>query len=912
MTYWSAAGLLKTFRTPRGLESTFTYDAEGRLVQDANNAAFAWNLALTEEAGIAGPRQITLTSAEGRASRYDVYVPAAGSVERTVTDALGVQTIYAEAPTGRHLTSPAGTLQSATTHDPRFGAQAPYASSVSLSTPGGTQWARTVAQTVTLADPVDPFSVQTLVAEATTNGNRSTMVYDGSTRTTTVTTPKGRKAAVAIDSTGRMTSEQLGNRTPVQYTYDARGRLAQVTQGARTTTLTYNPGGFVDTLTDPLGRTTAFEYDAAGRATRQTLPDGRGIGFVYDADGNLTGLTPPGRTRHHLTRWLQGDLRAYRPPVLDEGQPVQTTYTYNSDRQLTRVHRPDGHTIRFTYGATTGSLNTITTPQGPRTVLWNGTNGLVSSVTTPGQFTINRGYDGGLLTAENAGSPFANGPFSSTVNWTYNADLQVSSQTVTDAGGTPSQVALTYDHDGWLTAAGALALTWNRNRWTLASTTLGAVTHRFTSNAFGELTDAQVTHLSMGLYTLELTRDKLGRIKTKAETLGGVTTTSDYSYDNRGRLKTVMTNGTLAARYTYDANSNRTARTVDGVTVTATYDAQDRLLTQGNLTFTYTLNGDLLTKTDSVTGQTTTYTYDVFGNLTRVDLPNGDRLEYVIDGFNRRVAQYVNGAQVRQYVYQSPLQIAAELDATGQLVSRFVYGSHAHVPDYLVKNGTTYRLITDHLGSVRLVVDAQTGTIAQRLDYDEFGRVLQDTNPGFQPFGFAGGLYDPATQLVRFGARDYDPETGRWTSKDPILFVGGDTNLYSYVLQNSINFVDPEGTITSDPGEIGACLGIGGNYSKLIEHDEDVIQYNERQIEELESEIGRRKNKSCEDPSSIDERRLRILRETTKGLRDVIQRIRKLCGPLLWNPSRVNRQQPTPTPTPTPTPAPTQIPITLH
>jgi hypothetical protein len=48
-----------------------------------------------------------------------------------------------------------------------------------------------------------------------------------------------------------------------------------------------------------------------------------------------------------------------------------------------------------------------------------------------------------------------------------------------------------------------------------------------------------------------------------------------------------------------------------------------------------------------------------------VDLPNGDRLEYVIDGFNRRVGKKVNGTLVRQYVYQSPLQIAAELDARG-------------------------------------------------------------------------------------------------------------------------------------------------------------------------------------------------------------------------------------------------------
>jgi uncharacterized protein RhaS with RHS repeats len=87
----------------------------------------------------------------------------------------------------------------------------------------------------------------------------------------------------------------------------------------------------------------------------------------------------------------------------------------------------------------------------------------------------------------------------------------------------------------------------------------------------------------------------------------------------------------------------------------------------------------------------------------------------------------------------------------------FLYGTRAHVPDAMVlSDGTVYRLITDHVGSVRLVVDAETGEVAERLDYDAFGRVLQDTAPGFQPFGFAGGLYDDDTGLVRFGARDYD------------------------------------------------------------------------------------------------------------------------------------------------------------
>ncbi len=113
--------------------------------------------------------------------------------------------------------------------------------------------------------------------------------------------------------------------------------------------------------------------------------------------------------------------------------------------------------------------------------------------------------------------------------------------------------------------------------------------------------------------------------------------------------------------------------------------------------------------------------------------------------------------------------------------------------DYIVKTGRTYRIITDHLGSVRLVVDAETGGIAQRLDYDEFGRVLQDTSPGFQPFGFAGGLYDPDTELVRFGFRDYEAGIGRWISKDPVLFKGGQVNLYLYCRGYPVNLVDSFG-----------------------------------------------------------------------------------------------------------------------
>jgi RHS repeat-associated protein len=73
--------------------------------------------------------------------------------------------------------------------------------------------------------------------------------------------------------------------------------------------------------------------------------------------------------------------------------------------------------------------------------------------------------------------------------------------------------------------------------------------------------------------------------------------------------------------------------------------------------------------------------------------------------------------------------------------------------DGSLPTSTTYRIISD---SPRLVIDTTTGAFIQRMDYDEFGQVITNTNPGFQPFGFAGGLYDRDTKLVRFGARDYD------------------------------------------------------------------------------------------------------------------------------------------------------------
>ncbi len=111
------------------------------------------------------------------------------------------------------------------------------------------------------------------------------------------------------------------------------------------------------------------------------------------------------------------------------------------------------------------------------------------------------------------------------------------------------------------------------------------------------------------------------------------------------------------------------------------------------------------------------------------------------------------------------------------------------------KNGTKYYLHYYQVGSLRAVSD-KDGNIIKTITYDIFSTIIDETNKDFKvPFGFAGGLYDPDTGLVRFGFRDYDPFTGRWTVKDPILFAGGDTNLYGYVLGDPVSGIDPSGLV---------------------------------------------------------------------------------------------------------------------
>ncbi|MFN8511502.1 MAG: hypothetical protein U0841_02695 [Chloroflexia bacterium] len=265
--------------------------------------------------------------------------------------------------------------------------------------------------------------------------------------------------------------------------------------------------------------------------------------------------------------------------------------------------------------------------------------------------------------------------------------------------------------------------------------TLGNVTERREFNGFGETTRAHADFNGADFFDRTYTLDTLGRIAEVSETIAGVTVVYAYGYDAAGRLSEVRVDGTLVRAYTYDSNGNRLQQTV-GTPATGTYDDQDRLIAYGGTTYAYNEEGQCFAETTA--GQTTIYAHDEFGWLRRVILPDDTQIDYLLDGQGRRVGKLVNGTLVRGWLYGPGPNPVAELDGAGAVVSRFIYASRPDVPDYLIKGGVTYRIIADQ-GQPAPGRDVATGAVVQRLDYDAFGQVLSDTNPGFQPFGFGGG-----------------------------------------------------------------------------------------------------------------------------------------------------------------------------
>ena len=560
------------------------------------------------------------------------------------------------------------------------------------------------------------------------NNRQYSMVYNLTARTITATTPAGRRKVTTVDVLGRVTRVQVGSLAPLEFIYDASSRVRETRWGPRRSTITYDAAGRPEVLTDALMRGVTFAYDAVDRVTAQTLPDARTIGFGYDANGNATSLTPPGRPSHSFTFTPVDRTASYVPPVVSGTGPTQ--YQFNHARELTEVQRPDGHTTRFTYG-TTGRLDAISFSRGTLTFGYDAA-GRLSALGDPGGVVLSSAYDGPLTLSDTW-----SGSMAGSVSRTFTAEFDTATESVNGA----DTIAFGYDADRLLTSVGALSVARHAEHGLVTGMTLGSTNETHEYNEFGELRHQMATAGGSQVFDVQITRDARGVITARTEVVDGITRLFQYGYDQAGRLERVTRDGQELVLYSYDANGNRLSAQGAAGTVIGTYDDQDRLLNYGAASYTYAANGELATRT--VGGQTTTYSYDTLGNLMQVAKPNGHVITYTVDGRGRRVAKAINGVRVKGWLYADQLQPVAELDGSGNLVSRFVYGTRANVPDYMIRGGATYRIVADHLGSPRVIVDTATGLVVQRMDFDAFGEVIQDSNAGWQPFGFAGGLYRP-------------------------------------------------------------------------------------------------------------------------------------------------------------------------
>jgi RHS repeat-associated protein len=787
-----ATGLLTQLIDGRSNVHSFSYDAAtGFLTQDTEPGGPYQTL---NRNGNLNSSSVTHKTALGRTTTYSATYSAAGDAQtRTVTDPVGLQTTTKTNAdhTWSRQTPDAMLVSGVEQADPRFGINVPIQKSITTTTPSGLATTVTRDRTVSLSSPTDPLSLTSLVESVTINGRTSSSSYNRAAQQTTVTSAVGRVTTTTFDARGRVMQISPPGVTAVQLHYNALGQNDTITQGTRVTTLGYDANGFLRSILDPLSRSTIFGNDPVGRVTSETLPGAQVIGRSYDGDANVTSVTPPGRPAHTFSYWPYDLESDYTPP--DVGQPRTTHTDYNLDKQTSNVSRPDGDRITPTYDPVNGRLTGLGTNRGTNSYGYNSTTGQLSSITTFDGVGLAYGYDGSLLK-----DITWSGPVSGNVHKTYDSSFRLSSESVT--GG--QAISFGYDNDDLLTSAGAMTITRDPATGFVTGTTLGAISESRTYDPFGAEQTYTVTANSTTLYSVNYgTRDGLGRIVNKTETVQGVTHTYGYTYDANGRLTDVTKDSVATSHYAYDANGNRIVG--PGLVASPVYDNQDRLQSYANCTYTYKADGALQTKTCA--GATTSYDYDAFGNLRGVTLPTGTAITYIIDGQNRRVGKKVNGAVVEEWLYQPARQAVAWLNADGSLRAQFVYGSH-HQPEFMIKAGTIYRLVADQTGSIRLVVDS-SGNVVERMDFDEFGNVLQDTAPGTQRFGFAGGLLDPDTGLTRFGWRDYAPDVGRWTAKDPLLFESGDENLFAYVHSDPINFIDPSGR----QGDDGFTGGGGGD-----------------------------------------------------------------------------------------------------
>jgi len=781
---YDSRGLMLQESEPNGNLFTHLFDSSGKVthVHDAEGGIFAYETSHTlqyDESIIRYPENETVT--------YRNYAPNNGFSRSSVTYANGdVVTTQVADDHQTILTEACGTTTKRDYNTTHPITQEPLLSSLSITTPSG------LTYTSAYRYSIDASRYRHTEVH---NHHRRTYTIDYTNHTIEITTAEGHKHTLYYDDTMQhLLQSNSAGALPTLYTYDTNGRVTQMRQGQRQRVYTYDARGNLTAVHDT--NATApyrYSYDTRDRLSTITRPDGSRISFNYDANGNITQLhTPQGSTNTFTYNGVNKES-SWQSPL-----GYTTQYRYDKQRRLTQIVRPSGKTETLTY--TQGELTQITTDETTLNMTYGCGSRLQRINTTEGE-QLSYSYDGDLLTSINA-----SGTLNERIDLTYNNSFLPQRITYADATET-----LAYDGDGRLTQSGDATLHYSP---TETIVTEGQYRSAYRLNGYTQLQQITSSYEATPRYSYSVTaRNAQGKITESVERLGNRTLQHHYRYDNNGRLiEAEQRSATVVVipfdgliiplltdqesykeHYTYDAEGNRIEQRITHngtlISKTASYTLDNALESIGDTFYTYDEDGYLTSQTDGT--QTTTYSYGTQGELRHVVTPT-QSIEYLHNATNQRVAKKINGEIVEKYLWLNRTTLLATYDKDDKLITRYSYAGN-RVPYKMTHHNQSYYLLYNHLGSLRAVIDSN-GTIVKEVTYDSFGKILSDSNPNLHVnLGFAGGLYDPDTQLTRFGYRDYDAQTGKWTAKDPIRFNGGDVNLYGYVLGDPVNFVDPEG-----------------------------------------------------------------------------------------------------------------------
>lgn len=798
MTY-STAGLLETFTDGNGDVNEFTFE-DGRLTRDEDGHGGFITLASSSDHD---SHSVTTATAEGLETSIEFEYLAGERVQRTNTDPAGAELVAVSYASGdTTVRYPNGAVFSVSHQpDPQFQAR-PILDTLRMTTPGGLTYQENFSRAVVLEDPEDPLTLSSSHEELQINDSLFTFDYSAETGLRSVLSPEGVEVVTSFDSHGRTTRRDLDeDLAPIDYAY-TDGQLSRISQGTQFWDYGYDANGRVASIEDASGAELVYTYDYANRRESIELPSTATYGYLLDGGGNIVEITMPSGAIHGFGYTARDGMSRYTPP----GETDSFTTAYDLDHRVDLITLPSGRTKDFVYDDDSGLLAQIAYSEGTVTFdrgespshccTGSGADLEVSwdSNTSAAFQTISYEHDANLVT----GMAFS-GAAQGSYGYTYDANFLLRSITL----GVSTTTNIDYDRDGAVVTYGPFSFTREGPLRMTSRLSDGTMQIDYQYDANGRV-ETRTHHVNgVEVYVLDLTYDETERLAEVTERVAGESRVLTYRHDVDGMLEQVKVGDVETEWYAYDTNANRDLHQFNGGSeVSYVYDTRDRLESVGADTYEFNIDGFLTQRNGDV------FTYSARGELLRVDLGSGESVTYLYDGFGRRVTR-TDDSGTTEYLYGFPdnaLHVSAVLEPDG--TRTIPYYDEAGLLIGIKRGDDWYYVATDQLGTPRIVVNA-LGEVVETITWDSFGNVIDDSNDAFAlPFGFAGGLPDTATGLVRFGFRDYEPATGRWTVLDPVLFDGNARNLYEYAGSNPIQLRDPSGLLCVGGGAF-ALLGGG-------------------------------------------------------------------------------------------------------